>query len=90
MEFFSSQSADRFDIIGAVIAQAGVAIIYSPCQEKEREKPSGGEEAIQAPTPPNHAGSVLCSCHCRDRGVISQQKRNIVAIDLIRTFILYL
>jgi hypothetical protein len=52
MEFFSSQSPDRFDIIGAVISRAGVAIIYSPCQEKEREKPSGGEEAIQAPTPP--------------------------------------
>jgi drug/metabolite transporter superfamily protein YnfA len=46
MEFFSSQSPERFDIIGAVIARAGVAIICSTCQEKEGEKPSGGEEAI--------------------------------------------
>jgi drug/metabolite transporter superfamily protein YnfA len=51
MEFFSSQSTDRFDIIGAVIARAGVAIIYSPCQEKEREKPSDGE-VIKVPAPP--------------------------------------
>jgi hypothetical protein len=51
MEFFR-QSSDRLDIMGAVIARAGVAIIYYTCQEKEREKPSGGEEVIQAPTPP--------------------------------------
>jgi hypothetical protein len=52
MEFFSSQSSYRFDIIDAVIARAGVAIIYSTWQEKEREKQSGREEVIQAPAPP--------------------------------------
>lgn len=47
---FEGIAPDRFDIIGAVIALAGVAIIYSTCQEREREKASG-EEVIQAPAP---------------------------------------
>jgi drug/metabolite transporter superfamily protein YnfA len=84
--FFSSQSPDRFDIIGAVITRAGVAIIYSPCLEKEREKPSGGEEAIQAPTPPIMPAVFFAAAIAEIGGVISQQKRNIVAIDLIRTY----